>query len=1308
MKRTTLRKQGLGCRLMVLVTAVLLHIAPSWAITRFFDGDQLSSNLTTSLAQDRYGYIWVGTEYGLNRFDGVRFAQYYADDPVAQPLRDNNVRRLLTDRKGRLWVMTFGGVQLYDELTGTFANVTFDTKEQTTMADLIETRDGRLLVLTTEKGIFSLDAEKMTAKTDERMNKTATATTAHTMMEDHKGRLWICTNNEGLTCIDVKAGKKHHYGEEVLGSKGVSGIGEDAANRIIVLARQQVLCLNEQTGLLEVLMPVARELSARRLFQTAQKELYVGTFGHGIYRLNVESRQLQPVYEKECGSQKVNAFLTDVLQNVWIGCFQGGLSFVSPRQEPFNYISLKQLGVDHGGQPTALFGDRQNHVYHGTEKGGLTSFSYDLKHVGHWLDGQTVISGIDAGGGWLWIGTYANGACRLNTKTGEVQWMKQLRGERIKSLAFDKKGNVYLAVFNKGIRSFSMDGQQELTHNLTLSNPFVNMLLTDSKGLLWIGHYYGFDLYEPQQDKMVEVKMDTLLRTATVYAIVEAHDGIVWLGTNHGLFGYDRQHREWQHYSKPEGLPNEIICGIVEDSDGALWLSTYRGLSRMDTKNHVFTNYYKGNGLMESSYARGLYFTSPQGHVCFAGDKGITTFMPGDIKPMAFLRGLAVTGMQVGNRQHTVISDKLTLPYTDNTFTLYFSTMDFRVPDNVVYEYRFSDESRDTWHQSAPGESGITFTHLSSGRHQLQVRAADNGLSSEILEINIRITPPWYRTWWAYTFLFIIVAGIAFILWQNWWNKKQADTNEEKIKFFVDVSHELRSPLTLIKSPVDTLLAQEHDPQTLRALRNISRNTNRLLSLINEILSIRKIEKGQMHLHYAETVLAEFVAGICHNFDYQAEKRKITISMHSEDDGLTAWIDRENFDKVVNNLLTNAMKYVENGGQIDVTLRQVADEKRRCNMVEIVVRDNGVGIDEEQLRHVFERFYQASARPRSGQMGYGIGLNLAYKVVRLHGGTIEARNRTDVEHGSEFVVRLPSGNGHLPHEQLVDADYFCKQAEEHAMPSAVTVEEKPRRVRKKTSYRVVVVDDDEEIRNFLQTELSATYHITACENGQQALVTITEQVPDLIISDVVMPVMDGIELLHRVKNNVKTSHIPIILLTTKTAIQSRVEGLEEGADAYMDKPFNLEELAARAAGLIANRQRLRGKFSGAQDQEGTVKQIELKGNDQQLMERIMKVVNERLSDEDFNVEALADAVGLSRVQLHRRMKDMTGISVGEFIRNLRLQQAAKLLEKGDVTIAQVTYAVGMANPTHFAAAFKKYFGIPPVEYMNKHKNETKA
>lgn len=1301
-----------ACFTWLLLT---LSSLPVSAVSRFFNSDQLSSNLITSMCQDKQGYIWVGTEYGLNRFDGVRFAQYYADDLTPCPIADNNVRHLMVDHDGKLWVQFVSGIQRYDDLTGNFCSVNFKDAAELTLSDITQCGDGTVLVLSAEKGIWTIDPKTMTATLAKNLNKGTPLPEAHTIMEDGKQRLWIATNDNGLRMIDTYTGRFCHFGEDLLGSRGVSGIGQDGRGRIVILSRTRLLVYNEKSRTLDVVMEVDRNLSARRMFASPQGDLYIGTFGHGLLRVDIDKPGLTVVEEHtpavplppstysglpDLSKQKVNAMLVDALQNIWIGCFQQGLALLSPRQYPFVFQRMSDYSFDNGGHLTALFGDHRGNVYVCQERNGIRRAGWAGRLEGTWLEGNTVIAGAADSQDYLWVGTYNNGACRLNLATGSAYWLPSLKGERIKAFAFDKAGNVYMSVFNKGLRSFIADGSDERVlcgGKLQLHNPYINQLMTDREGMIWIGHYYGLDIYDPAYDRLVEVPQDSVLRRATIFALAESSDGTVWVGSNHGLFCYDRNTKSWQHYDKSDGLPNEIICGIVETQDGNIWLSTYRGMSQLNRRTKTFTNYLKGNGLVESSYARGIFFTSPLGHVNFGTDDGITYFFAKDVKPVEFLRAPALTGLVVNGQQEVASDGKIVLPYTDNTFTLYFSTMDFRVPDNVVYEYRFSDDPDDAWHATAPGQCSINFTHLTSGNHRLEVRAVDNGVRSPIAKIQIRITPPWYRSWIAYTLYILGLLVLAFLIWRNWRNKQLAEVNESKIRFFVDISHELRSPLTLIKSPVDALLKGNYDKQTTHALRNIQRNTDRLLLLVNQILSIRKIEKGQQQVHFAKTDMAKFVSEICRNYDYQAEKRNISLTFSSDAETVNAWIDREQFDKVVNNLIGNAMKYVDEGGHIEVELAQT-------DGITLTVRDDGPGIDEAQLKKVFQRFFQLGDRPATGQMGYGIGLNLTQKIVALHGGTIQARNRSD-QSGSEFIVMLPAGNGHLQQSQLVDETYFDGMTSS-ADTDVNTVEQRSSTVRRKTNYRIVVVDDDEEIRQYLTTELSETYHVTPCVNGQEALQIVTTEQPSLVITDVMMPVMDGFTLLHRLKNNTATSHIPVLMLTTRTEHQAHIEGLEKGADAYMDKPFNMEELEARVAGLIANRNRLRGKFSGVQSQTDVVKNIELKGNNEQLMERIMKTVNERLSDEDFNVEALADAVGLSRVQLHRRVKEMTGISVGEFIRNLRLQQAARLLEKGDITVSQVTYAIGMVNPTHFSSAFKRYFGVTPTEYMNKHQQET--
>lgn len=1286
-----------------------------------YEAENFSSNLITSIVQDAHGYVWIGTEYGLNRFDGVYVRQYYNDDSDKRSLVSDIVRNVAIDHEGTLWVVCNRGVQRYDRMSDAFETVNWGNSWTADINDILHTREGKIWVLSATHGVYQIDKGTMKAQPVATINKhMKLQSVADNMYLDSKGRLWIAYVEDGLQMIDTRQGKSVHYKDVVAQDNRVVDITEDKHHRLTIATYTALLQLNETTKQFEPLVTYQRN-AVNHIFKRKDGKLLIGTSGSGLWTVDVDKRELSTGSyiagnQADISQAKVYAYLEDDNDNQWLGCYQTGLMMISGTPHPFHFLPLAQLPTNNGKVLRALFADDEKNVYVCQEQGGIVVYSPNGSMLHHWMGNRTVMDVYKDRQEMLWVGTYRDGLFRLDRATGRETSMPLTAGQRISSITQDKDGNLYTAVFSEGLYSYTDDGTTERLlgkGKLKLMNPYLNVLFTDKDGLIWIGHYYGIDIYDPKSDKLVTIELPQTLRAAVVYAIEQSTgDHSIWVGSNKGLFQYQTQGArkgEWKRFTTHDGLPNNIVCGIVIDNSSTLWVSTYRGLAQIEPDGNIIS-YYRGNGLEDWSYLRGVYAWTGIGEVVLGSQNGITYFSPKNIKKRAFKKGIALTGMRLGNADvnATMLSNdkyiitkpldeagEISVSYLDNTFSLRFSTMDFRDEQNVHYEYRFDGETDNQWHHTESGKSEIFLSRLAVGIHKLIVRAYDNGLYSSEKVIVIRVTPPWYRTWGAYAFYLMVLLAIILLWWRNYWNKRQAELNEEKIKFFVDISHELRSPLTLIKTPLEQMLKSTHDPQTTRALRNMERNTNRLLLLLSQILSIRKIEKKQMTMHFAETMLGDFVGDICNDYEYQVKSRKIKLTFDNKAPGMKVWIDRDNFDKVVTNLIGNAIKYVEDGGEINVIVEQTGD-----GYAQLTVRDNGPGIDEAQLKKVFDRFYQASNRPASGQMSYGLGLNLSQKLVAMHKGTISARNRKDTR-GSEFVVQLPLGNKHLSPHQLVDSSYYAVPAAE-TKSMVVTDADKPRKPRKKTTYHIAIVDDDEEIRYFLQTELGETYYVHTYADGQKALEGIVDQVPDLVVSDVVMPKMDGIELLKRLKASTTTSHIPVILLTTRTDHQARLEGLEQGADAYVDKPFNFEELETRIASLIANRIRMRGKFSGIQEQEDTIRKVELKGNDATLMEKIMKAINEHLDDSDFNVEALADEIGLSRVQLHRRMKELTGITVGEFIRNLRLQQAAKLLQKGDITVSQVTYAVGFANPTHFASAFKKHFGVTPSEYMAKH------
>lgn len=1275
---------------------------------RLYGTESLTSNLVSCICQDRRGYVWIGTEYGLNRFDGVYFTQYYADDN--EELMGNTVRDLLSNGDD-VYILTTSGLQVYSLSDDRFYSIQINGAKRLSLKDIVKTSEGDILLINSEVGIWKIDRQSLSARplktTDDdfRMPKVESA------MADRNGRLWFCTQNDGLWRYDMNSGKLKIFFRGTRQGPHVVGVMEDNNGGIAVATNNDgIYLLNPATDNMDYLCSTPG-MTIMRTYGNNNGDMLLGTDRYSIWRVDVESKSVTQAYSMigadVMPKTMVSAFCEDKDGNVWIGFMRRGVLFAAKWKQPFNYVDLSQVEGENGRNMVAMSCLKNGNLLLCQEGGGVTEVTQGIKVVGRWMSHIGISSVLPMSNESLLVGTsYNHGMGILNRSKGNVDWMEALGKLRspVKGIERDLKGNLYVAEFGKGLYSLTPDGKTLRPlcgGKMKLNNLYLNVLKTDSRGLLWIGHYYGFDVYDPSNDKLLRLKTDSLLFGAVTYAVAEDKDGMMWLGTNRGLFCYNVSGRSWCRYTSADGLPNNVVCGIVGSKDGNIWVSTLRGLCRLEKKTGRITSFYVGNGLKSDVYLRGCYGISPYGMAFFGNDRGFTYFNPADVQTTKFRRGITLTGVLLRGKHITVKDDAVCLGYLDNTFTLRFSTMDFRETDNIYYEYRFDDERDDLWHRTSSGISEIILTHLQPGNRKLLVRACDGGVTSEVKTISIRITPPWWLSWWAYSLYMSVGAALVILAFVAYRRKQQVEQNESEIRFLIDVSHELRSPLTLIKSPLDILIHKEYDKETKNAHRIMRRNTDRMLQLVNQILSISRLEKGQMKLHYAETDMESFVGNIVHDFDYEAEKRGINLVFRVEGEAPSAYIDRENFDKVVNNLLANAFKFTTDEGEIVVTLS--TEGKNIC----ISVVDNGMGIDEQHIKHVFDRFYQVSSRMASGQLGFGIGLNLTYKLVKLHGGNIEARNRTDGVKGAEFVVTLPLGMAHLPKGNVVDESYFIsKNNKEGARPANIHSSEadveRTGKARRVTNYRVVVVDDDEGIRNFLKSKLREEYHVDAYADGGDALEAIIDNLPDLVISDVMMPKMDGFTLLRRLKNNTKTSHIPVILLTARVEHQAHIDGLEQGADAYIDKPFNTEELQAVIASLIANRNRMRGKFSGLQEQKESVKQIELKGSDTVLMEKIMKVVNERLSDSDFDVEELASEVGLSRVQLYRRVKEMTGIAVGEFIRNLRMQQAAKLFEQGDVTVSQVTYAVGMVNPNHFSTAFKKYFGVSPSEYMAKH------
>ena len=712
-------------------------------------------------------------------------------------------------------------------------------------------------------------------------------------------------------------------------------------------------------------------------------------------------------------------------------------------------------------------------------------------------------------------------------------------------------------------------------------------------------------------------------------------------------------------------------------------MSTAQGIWCYDSKAKSFFSFEKGNGLLTKEYLAGVVGSTSDGVICYGNSEGLTYFRPSQVKDYnEKTSAIYLSGVLLDGKMAPFIGDNLSVPSDFKSIVLSFSQLDYQSVGNIVFQYRINGGK---WISNAAGDNSFNFTGLSYGHYRIEVRTYCNGKYSTYKKvINLDVLAPWFLTVWAkllYLFLILGLTAAAIIVFLR---KKKRDMEEAKMQFLINATHDIRSPLTLIMEPLKKLKERLGNAEEYQAdIDTIDRNAQRLLTLVNQILDKRRLDKHQMNLSCRETNLVEFSQGLVSLFTYNANLRGINIRLEMPETPVNAWIDRNKLDKAIANLLSNAFKYTPNGGEIIFRIEK-QDKK-----VLLYVIDSGKGLGKnDDAKTLFERFYQGKNSADMHLGGSGIGLNLCRSIVRLHGGDVTARNREDGKSGACFIIELPLGKEHLKDSQI-NSDYVVNG-------------KKQQRGAASRNSKILLVDDDIEICRYIKTELSDWYRFVICNNGKEALKQLLSGDFDLVVSDVVMPEMDGITLLRNIKGNANISHVPVIMLTSKSEISDRLEGIKLGADAYLAKPFSLEELHLTIDNLIDNVRRLKGKFTGALKQDDKVEKVEVKGYDEELMERIMKVVNENLSDSDFNVEKMCDEVGVSRTQLHRKLKEMTGVPTSEFLRNIRLNEAARLIREHKINITQVSYMVGFANNSHFSTAFKKYFGMSPTEYAAKY------
>ena len=1338
---------------------ICLFSIQAWAQSgKLFNTDnQLSSNLATQVFQDKSGFIWIATRNGLNNYDGYHITVIKKDMSNFLGLNSNYINSIAQDEKEHILLGTNNSLL---EFTGSeFLKIPMlDSKGKelaTYVKQVYPLKNKDVAVATSGYGIMlkKQDEQKCHAMKGE----VEKLKYIHKLLEDKRGRLWIITDDGKLYRKETNGRVTSHFaGTEGVGAQDIQ---QDALGNIYLASKNQGVYLLRAGSNVFTRISSIGNLAIDNIYISRNNKLYIGCDGLGIYVYDPQTGFLQdnPLFSRlvNLAKSKVTSIIEDNQGNIWVSMLQKGVFMQSNIQNDFNYMGFRLGNRNVIGENcvTSLSINQGNQVWVGTDKDGLYLFNIATQSVeGHFLNQSTVLTLCKDQQGRTWVGTYTDGLGYMDA-AGSFHPVDLgiSKSVGILDIKQDPQGNIWIATMGKGLFCLQKDGSRRnykakygADNNLkvnSLPNDYLIKLSFSNDGNhLYVATSVGLACLDRKRNSWVSTfkGINCLNKNSFSHCVFVDSKDHVWYGTEDGAFCFDfRKGIKPKLYTTANGLTDNSVASITEDYQGNIWLGTIKGLNKLALKSGTITKFYAESGLQSNEFSdASVCTTQDRKTILIGGSGGLNWFQADQVRQHPWQAKVVISGFILNNKMVTpgmksgsytitdnwsTFSRDFQLSHEDNTFTLQLSTLTYNDVEQISYVYSING---DAWRTVPAGQNELAFSHMAPGRYKYRIKAICNGYETPVKEFTIIVHPAWYASIWAKLFyLLLLIAAIMLYLRHR---KRQMEDQlilqqhihaeemgEAKIKFFMNISHEIRTPLTLIITPLLSLIKEDKEPHRQGIYEIIRKNSERILHLINQMMDLRKIDKGQMVMRMCKTDMVSFINEEYDLFKQQAIAKSIDFEYQHDCEELPVWIDRNNFDKVIINTLSNAFKFTPTAGHILLSLTHTGHHAY------ISIKDSGIGIPKDKLETIFQRFYQTPADPSDRNIGTGIGLDLTRSLVELHYGTISARNNegekgSKFEHGSEFIIRIPLGKDHLKPEEIIEEEEMKKEqnnelaeaeqekqlAENNDQPAeTLNNSDTTPASAKGAKAEIVIVEDEEDIQEYLKAQLSSDFKIRTYPNGKVALNEILKNKPDLVISDIMMPEMDGTTLCAKLKSNINTNDVPIILLTAKSREEDQLEGLQTGADAYILKPFNMDILHRNIINLLTVRRTLRNKFTGNESQNHQVEQIEMQTPDNSLMQRVMEVINENINDSDLSVDMIAQKVGISRVHLHRKMKELTNQTPHSFIRNIRLQQAAKLLKDGKQSITEVMYACGFSNSASFSTMFKNLYGCSPREYM---------
>jgi signal transduction histidine kinase/ligand-binding sensor domain-containing protein/DNA-binding response OmpR family regulator len=1325
MRRSSLRVLTQIILIILISSPKLYSQSDSLPIEHLSLEQGLPNAYVGNIIQDSEGYLWFCTEKGVERYDGYGFRSYMNNPDDTTSFINASATSLYIDREGILWCGSLHGLEKFDRTTNSFTNYLLDHSEKASVSinyiyDILEDNRG-IFWVTNGNGVFKFNriSGKFTPANNVDSTYGALADSYHPFV-DKDGSLWFGTGR-GLDKFDYETGKIVHYwhdpGNRKTGGRSISKyntseICEDKNGTMWIGCFNGIIEFNKKSNTFTNYVPDSNihrpddvnEVHTLCIGPTGL--LWIGT-ARGIFTFDIKSKKFvhkfinKSIHNYYLGNDWIAKLFFDRSGILWVGTLSHGIYKVRLRRLPYRQYFPGSINRVVKGKDGILWVKRglEGWVKFDTKTDRITPVDFS-KVQGIFSD--------PVGNLFLWE---TSTGILTKTENGKITRYSSLK-EPIPTASLESSKGMWYGSSHGGLYYFDFKTGKSTEVVRTETN--VTALCKDSSGLVWAGTHIGEVIcYNPKNKSVSEFVSDpknaSSISGREFFTIYQDGKGRLWFATDGGLDRFVPSTRTFVHFTEKDGLSGNTVYNILEDDHGNLWMGTDKGISKFNPETKEFKNFDVLHGLSSSHHWNRLAVRMDNGEMFIGRSYGLIRFHPDSIKENPYIPPIVITSFMLFDKPVS-FGKEIKLAYDKNFLSFEFAALSYYNSQRNQYAYRMEGIDKD-WVYSGTRHYA-SYPDMAPGKYIFRVKGSNNdGIWNEAgTSISIVILSPWWITTWAYISYGVVLILALYGVRRYELNraalrdkiklnqavlKEREETDRVKSRFFANISHEFRTPLTLILGPAEKIISRSSDEDTLKDAGIVKRNSRRLLQLVNQLLDLSRLEEGRLKLEATKGNIVSFTKGIALSFESLSEEKDITLKILSEKEFIELYFDREKMTKILSNILSNAFKFTAQDGKITVAIREGEND------VEIRIRDTGIGVPPQELPRLFDRFYQVDSSFTKDHEGVGIGLALTKELVELHHGSIGVES----EQGqwTEFTLKLPLGKGHLKDEEIVldeksgepmtgleEGEYFLQESVKEELTDEM----------EGVSYKdektvILVVEDNYDMRQYIRESVGEDYLIEEAMNGEQGVRKAERIIPDLIITDMMMPKMDGSELTRTLKNDEKTSHIPIIILTAKSGQESKLEGLETGADDYLTKPFDIKELQVRIKNLISLRKKLQERFSKTEFRQPQTGEKKTSSIDEKFMLKVTEVIERHISEEGFSIEDFGEEVGMSRMQVHRKLKALTGKSASRYIRSFRLERARKILSERNENISEVAYSLGFGSPAYFTRCFKEEFGYPP-------------